>query len=329
MPERKLLTAKQQTVLDEQTRRDEHSAGRGRVVNNQLTVWELIERNVLRANAEANEEYRSAVLREGTVANRRFGGLTEEQNFTRHLSGGGKGLSAPASIGDGIYRRFTMSSPLEFALRLSITSRYQWATSQWFGHPPGELFRPILHAVAARDFEAANHLASTYPPIIEKPLDLQYSAQYTAVVALLRQDRELLEQAIAKFKKTNPAYIKAINGVMVAVASGSANDFAEAFKKMLSGYRQYMFGDELYGLIDPHAHGLFDLCRRFSPDVVKDFDTQRKLPWDREYFDWASRIDDIVCHFQIDKIPDIMRPLLLQFEPIPWGKDVLSRWHST
>lgn len=327
MAPRKLLTAKQQAVLDERTRQDDHSESRGFVVNSRLTVWELIARKVSQCEEVYAEDYRTKV-RNDPVLNRRLGGLTEQQYLIVCLVGttSRDGLHAPNTIGDGIFRRFTMNSPLEFALRLSISARYEWAESQWFGSPPGELFRPILHAVAARDFEAAHHLASTYPAVIEKPLDLDYASVYTAVVALLRQDRELLEAAIGKFKKTNPAYVKAINAVMLAVASGSAGDFAEAFKKMLSVYRRYMYDDDLYGLVDPHAHGLYELCRRFSPDVVQEFDAQRKLPWDREYFAWSSEIDNVTEFYETDAIPEIMHPLLLKFEPMPWGIDVRQRW---
>ena len=328
MAPNKLLTAKQQAVLTERTDRDDQSEGRGRVPSSRLTVWELISKKVSRCEQESAENYRSKVLRENTVQNRRFGGLTEQQYFVVCLVGerSKDGMFAPNCIGDGIYRRFTMNSPLEFALRLSISARYEWAKSQWHGGAPGELFRPILHAVAARDFEAAKHLASIYPPVIEKPSDLQYASIYTATIALLRQDRPLLESAVETFTKSAPAYVKAIKAVMLAVVSGSASGFAEGLNKMLSAYKRYMYGDDLYGLIDPHAHGLYELCYRFSPDVVHEFDTQRKLPWDCEYHAWSESVDHVSDHFDRDAIPELMHPLLLNFSPLPWGADVRKRW---
>ena len=86
--------------------------------------------------------------------------------------------------------------------------------------------------------------------------------------------------------------------------------------------------DIIYGLIDPHVHGLYELCQRFSPEVVQEFDTQRKLPWDREYYEWSSGIDDIKEFYDVDAIPEVMHPWLLKFEPMPWGIEVRNRWDS-
>jgi hypothetical protein len=114
--------------------------------------------------------------------------------------------------------------------------------------------------------------------------------------------------------------------VLRAVAENSALDFVERMNKMLSAYRRYMYGDEIYGLIDPHAMGLFELCRRFSPKVVEEFDVERKLPWDRGYFAWSQQVDDISVHFDVEAVPPLIRPYLFDFEPIPWGEELRANW---
>jgi len=118
MASRKLLTAKQQRDLEERSRLDDHSESRGHQVNSRLTVWELISRNVSQCEAVYAEDYRTKVQNH-SVLNRRLGGLSEQEYFVTCLTsaGGGRvGLTAPHCIGDGIYRRLTMNSPLEFAL---------------------------------------------------------------------------------------------------------------------------------------------------------------------------------------------------------------------
>lgn len=62
--------------------------------------------------------------------------------------------------------------------------------------------------------------------------------------------------------------------------------------------------------------------------MVADFDVESKLPWDREYFTWSQDVDDLSVHYGVDSIPEVMRPFLLNFEPIPWGPDVLASWHA-
>ena len=221
-----------------------------------------------------------------------------------------------------------MNSPVEFALRLAFSARYEWAYAQFCGGPPGEIFRPILHASASRDFETAQQLASIHPTVIKRPADQLYSDVYAGVVALALEDRTLLKGAVEQAKKSNSSYVKAINAVVKAVAEDSAPDFSVAMNKVLSGYKRYMFGDDLYGLIDPHAHGLYELCKRFSPDVVVEFDVDRKLPWDREYFKWISNLNNVADHLEADKIPDQVRPLLFEFQPLSWGPKVRERWNS-
>jgi len=181
-------------------------------------------------------------------------------------------------------------------------------------------------ATLSHDFEVAHHLASTHPVFIEKPLDCLYADVYSGIVALVHKDKALLDTAVNQFLKTDPAYVKAIKSAIGAVASGSAVDFSTALNKMLSAYNRYMYGDELYCLIDPHAHGLYELCRRFSPDIVREFDVERKLPWDREYFEWLSTVDDISEHIDTAAIPEVMHPLIVTFQPIPWGAAVRERW---
>lgn len=53
----------------------------------------------------------------------------------------------------------------------------------------------------------------------------------------------------------------------------------------------------------------------------------RKLPWDREYFSWSQGVSDISDYFD-GNVPEVMRPYLLDFEPIPWADEVLANWHS-
>ena len=318
MSNHKLLSSKQQAIIDERRERISHGDR-----NASDSVWELIRRKTI----AADELWKDPIWR----THRRFASLSDDQVRVVCLTGktAGDGLFAPECIGDGIFRRFSMSSPMELALRLSIGARYHWASAQWNGNDShDELFRPILHAIAARDFTAAEMLASLSTPVIANPNNRAYAAVFTGVCALLKADHQLLQDALKAFPKSVPAYVKAIQSVLEAVANRSSKEFTEGMKKMLSAYRRYMFGDELYGLIDPHAMGLFELCRRYAPEVVADFDVAGNLPWDREYFLWTQQTNDIRDHFEVSSVPDVMRPYILDFKPIAWGQAVLANWNA-
>ncbi len=314
MSDRTQLSSKQQSIVEEHLERDARTPRK----NASASVWELITRKTL----AADELLKDPLWKK----HRRFASLPDDQLQVICLTGkrSGDGLFPPDCIGDGILRRFALNSPLELALRLSIGARYQWASGQWNGNcNHDELWRPILQAIAARDFTAAKHLADM------AKLDHQPPAPIlTGVTSLLRKDHHLLQSATVPSTKKDPAYIKAIKSVLKAVADGSAADFANAMNEMLSAYRRYMFGDELYGLVDPHALGLYELCRRFDPLVVAEFDLGRKLPWDQEYHGWSQQIADISDHFNVTDVPETIGRFLFRFETIPWGKQVLANWHS-
>lgn len=318
MAKLKSLNTKQQATIEQRL----ESNADAPYQNAAATVWELIARKT----RAAEEDSKEAMAR----PHRRFRDLNEQQLLLVNATGerSHDGLFPPKCIGDGILRRFTMDSPVELALRLSIGARFHWAETQWSGNNyHDELFRPILQAVAARDFTAAEKLAAISPPVIENPNTRSYAAIFTGVCGLMKHDCQLLNTALSLFPKTDPAYIKAIKSVLQAVADESAEDFAAGMNKMLSAYRRYMFNDELYGLIDPHALDNYELCRQFSTSLVDDFDVERKLPWDREYFRWSQEVNDISDQFDGD-VPEVIRPYLLDFEPISWGKEVLANWHS-
>ncbi len=208
------------------------------------------------------------------------------------------GFFAPDCFRAGMCRRFAMDSPIELALRLSIAARYQWLQTQFSGNDPvDELWRPYLQAVAAHDFAVANRILDLSPPMIDKPNNRAYAAVFAGLHALAKRDEALLRQAIDQSKKGKPkAYVKAISLVLESAAESSAALFAEGLNKMLSSYPKYVYGDEIYSLVDPHAIGLYETCRVYSSDLVAEFDTGRKLPWDSEYYSWLQSCDTIADH---------------------------------
>ncbi len=285
-----------------------------------MSVWQLIDRK---------SQWRPEIATE-MRRHPRFATLPEEQLRIVAVIGqtSGDGLFAPDCFRAGMCRRFAMDSPIELALRLSIAARYQWLQTQFSGNDPvDELWRPYLQAVAAHDFAVANRILDLSPPMIDKPNNRAYAAVFAGLHALAKRDEALLRQAIDQSKKGKPkAYVKAISLVLESAAESSAALFAEGMNKMLSSYPKYVYGDEIYSLVDPHAIGLYETCRVYSSDLIAEFDTGRKLPWDSEYYSWLQSCDTIADHLDRNAVPLELRPLLLELKSLEWGPAVRANW---
>jgi hypothetical protein len=236
-------------------------------------------------------------------------------------------LTPPECFRAAFARRFAFDSPVELALRLSIAARYEWLEAQISAnYQIDELFRPLLHAVAAHDFAAAERIAELPPPVIDQPNNRDYALILSALVGLVREDDALLQQATTAMAKRKPlAYVKAIQRALGVVADGSSEKFAEALTKMLAAYPKYMYDDEVYRLVDPHATGLFELCRRYRPELVDTFDVNRGLPWDAGYYEWLTTCDDISCHLDREAVPADIRPQIVDLQPLEWAPAYLAQ----
>ena len=313
MPTLKLLNAEQRASVERfMADPDQFAAA--------MTVWQLIDLKSNRWNDNANELRRHP----------RFAELPDEQLRIIALIGqtSGDGLFAPDCFQAGICRRFVLDSPLELALRLSMAARYQRLQTQFSGNDHfDELWRPLLHSVAAHDFAVVNRILDLSPALIEKPNNRAYAAVFAGLYALVTKNAELLQQAVAQSKKGKPfAYIKAINLVLEAVSESSAPLFAQGMNKLLSAYPKYMYGDEIYALVDPHAIGLYELCRSYSRDVVALFDTGRKLPWDSAYYSWLQSCDDLTPHLKREAVSIDLQPFLIDLQTLEWGAAVRKNW---
>jgi hypothetical protein len=250
MPNPKLLTANDVATVD-------RFMSNPNEIDAAMTVWQLVDRKT---------QLWSDVARE-LRPHPRFSRLPDEQLRIIAMTGetSGDGIFAPECLRAGICRRFAFDSPVELALRLSIAARYQWLQTQWSGNDHlDELWRPLLQAVAAHDFAIADRILDLSPPFIETPNSRAYAAVFAALYALRRKDADVLRQAVTQSKKGKPkAYVKAINVVLESALESSSSLFAEGMNKMLSAYPKYMYGDEIYGLVDPHAIGIYEICRLY------------------------------------------------------------------
>jgi hypothetical protein len=87
-----------------------------------------------------------------------------------------------------------------------------------------------------------------------------------------------------------------------------------------------MLGDDLMGLIDPHAIGIFELARQRAPVILDCFDIDRKLPWDAEYVRWLDSVDDIRDCYEPFAAPDWMQITVFDMAGTEWALDARDKW---
>ncbi len=299
------LNAKQQAILDRELAQPEYPDKR-------MSIWELIEQ----IPAQAERIY--AILRPSYL----YAGLPDEQvRLASELSeDAGHGLYMPTCLRGGICRRFSLDAPVELALRMAMAARFEWFASQTNRNThPDTYFRPLLQAASAHDFAAVDRIAQVPETALEKPNNRDYALLLSALIGLVRGDEAKLQQAAEAMATRRPsAYIKALEGALIAVAASSPEEFAAALKKMLKSYRNYMYGDDFYGLVDPHAIGLYELVRRYRPQVAVAFDTNEALPWDAGYYAWLVTCDDIAAHFERERVPASFRAHIIDLQPLAW-----------
>lgn len=239
-----------------------------------------------------------------------------------------EGIEPLATIGDGIVRRVSKESPPELASRLSIGARIHALTTQSSAVDHfDELWRNVLNAATACDWFAVERLLDLWSNTDEKPNNRTYALICDALAALLHRDVTNLQNLAGRMRNRKAfAYAKAIMNAFVAVADEDAAGFRDAIVKMLKGYKSYMFGDDIDGLIDVHAIGLVNICSRFNPSIAASVDTEYKLPWDRDYFEWSTTVTALEDYFDFPSLPDWLEPHLIRMKPIDWAKQIRQQW---
>lgn len=304
------LTAKINRIVNEHLE--------GEISGGWRSVWKVLTEEVERVTAQDDDTLQ--LVRQNQFQE----SLSDDQwlvaKFSMHSP-----LDPLGAISDGICRRLWKDSAVELALRLSFSARHHWVTSHFAG-PLDELWRPMLMALAAHDHFALNRLIALWQQSSEKPNNRAYAQICDALQAIITDDRDSLHQTVEAFAKgKRPAYVSSVREIICSIAKQDADAFAEGINRMLRSYRSYMFGDDMMGLIDPHAIGLHELAHERFPEVTASFDVERKLPWDREYFQWLRDHNDIRDCYEPFDAPDWMRRSIFDMDGLEWALSVRAK----
>jgi hypothetical protein len=112
---------------------------------------------------------------------------------------------------------------------------------------------------------------------------------YNGVHAILRgEDSELEKLRRKRVSEKKPAWIRGIVACLQGIVTGDSSRVAFGIEQHLDGFRKGFRIDRLEKIISLEAHGLYRLAERIDGGLVRDFDTERRIPWDREFHAWSS-----------------------------------------
>ncbi len=231
------------------------------------------------------------------------------------------GLEPEATIADGIARRFWKDSPIELALRLAIGARFHSISTQLIHNSHADsLWRNILQSAAAHDWHAAKAQCQLWSESKVKPHNPSNALVCDGLTAIFNRDRDSLHAISGKLRQSKaPSYLKAVMSAIVAVECADSNIFNDSICQMLKHCKNFMFGDDLSSLIDVHAIGLLELSRRKNKDLANLFEKNSPLPWDAEYHEWLSQVEDIADLFEIPDVPQWLLKALFELEKFAWS----------
>lgn len=220
------------------------------------------------------------------------------------------------------YRRITGDLPLEYAVLMSLSARSEWITAKinW-RYERETLWGPLLLAAASHDCLATQRLVDHWKVWTDKPDNPALVPMTEAIVALIENNPAELSAATDKFRTSVGSYLKGLQAALVGIANNHPANFSDGMQQMLKQFRGYLFNEKTSALINPHALGLFELARVFSPECAAAFDAQQGLPWDAEYSEAIRNLSDIQPELDQLDLPEDLRKPLISMEALDWPPD--------
>lgn len=283
-----------------------------------LTLEELIER---RFRLDLSETYKDIARPRPT--------WTDEQIHALILFGeiSGDGVRLCDTAKRGIARRIALNSPKELAMALAVGARYAWLND---GHKCTDDVSnnsAILLAIAAHDFAVAQRFADTALAVIEEGKVRKYDPLYVGIIAMFTGDATLLARCVDKAPKSGQAWFRGTREALQGAAEGSPSLVATGLDRLLRAVLRNTDDDDVGRLVDPYSHGVYELCLRWSPDIVSEFDVTRGKPWDAEYHAWLRANENPLERLDLNGIsPEVHRAVVELQRPIWWDAKQELEW---
>lgn len=217
----------------------------------------------------------------------------------------------------GFSKRIAKEDPGELAAAASLYARLEfWSGTRDEYDDYSFNSTPLLYAAAAGDIAVCERYFETGERRCPKGA---YESRhvYNAIAAITLRDTDLLAQAIADFdawKKPKKFWVCMFEAFR-AMLNLDADAFAAGLEATIQASTKLKPLWELFKAISLESHGVYELARWYDPELVAKVDTERKLPWDREFYAWVRE------HQGKPPFPDVSEnsPLLQQWlEKLPF-----------
>ena len=192
-------------------------------------------------------------------------------------------------VARGVARRIVTGNPEELEAALSLSARFYWVGTCYPGQPWGASYPNVwtaLSGLAAGDIEVAQAiLRARCHDRGHKPTVLIYDA----VEAIVMKDRPAQARLAPKIADCRvPDCFRAILETLHGIIETDSPSVARGLERVLATFRRQELLD-YEAIISFHAHALAELAYWVSPKLLADFEVDRPLAWDREYFHWLRR----------------------------------------
>jgi hypothetical protein len=150
----------------------------------------------------------------------------------------------------------------------------------------------------------------------------KFTIIYNGVHALLREDAAEIDRLRkAKISKSTPTWAKGQVHCLQGIAERDASRVAAGIDEHLNGFYKAGWIDPMEKILSLQAHGMYRLAERIDPKLVRKFNTERDVPWDREFHAWSTGRGPALTVGDFGDCPQELCTPFVTLEIPPWLDD--------
>lgn len=143
---------------------------------------------------------------------------------------------------------------------------------------------------------------------------------YNGIHAILRSHASEVEKLRRKqLSEKKPAWLKGIVECLQGIVSQDSSRVASGIEQHLKGFRKSDRITPLEKIVSLEAHGLYRLAERIDPNLVQEFDTERGLPWDKDFHLWSSTTQPALAVEHFGNCPKPLSAAFVTLERPAWA----------
>ena len=178
---------------------------------------------------------------------------------------------------------------------------------------------PLLQALAIQDQPTIDR----YMKIATFPLKSGHADSvriYNGVHSLLRSIGNDSPATFNRKPGKKPAtWLDGILCCLEGISTRDPDKVASGIEEHLQGFRKSGRSSTLEKLISLEAHGLYRLAEQVDKDLVATVNTERALPWDREFHAWSTENRPTLTEKDFGKCPKPLAEAFVKLTQPKWA----------